>query len=65
MTRRKFLVALVSVTLVSTCTVGTGDAPDEEDEPLVQRTHKPTACAHLYNVGKSVEWQNCMGVGPK
>lgn len=22
-------------------------------------------CGHLYNVGRSVEWQNCMGVGPK
>lgn len=25
----------------------------------------PPSCEHLYNVGKSVEWQNCMGVGPK
>ena len=23
------------------------------------------ACAHLYNVGRSREWRECMGVGPK
>lgn len=25
----------------------------------------PEKCAHLYNVGRSEEWQECMGVGPK
>lgn len=27
--------------------------------------HRPTACRHLYNTGRSLEWQHCMGVGPR
>lgn len=65
MTRRSLLVGLVAASLVSTCAVGTGGVPEEEDEPLRVRTHRPTECAHLYNVGRSREWQDCMGVGPK
>ena len=65
MTRRSLLVTLGACVLVSTCGVGTGTPPDEDEEPLVQRTHRPTECAHLYNVGRSREWQDCMGVGPK
>ena len=26
---------------------------------------RPPSCGHLYNVGRSREWQECMGVGPK
>lgn len=65
MTRRSLIVGLMAAALVSTCTVGTGGVPEEEDEPLMERTHRPTECAHLYNVGRSREWQDCMGVGPK
>lgn len=66
MTRRSLLVGLLAASLVSTCTVGTGGVPvdEEDDEPLTRR-HLPTECRHLYNVGRSREWQDCMGVGPK
>ena len=35
---------------------------EEEDE---EELSLPQLCRHLYNVGRSREWQDCMGVGPK
>ena len=50
---------LVSPESVSGCTVQPNgvSVPCRELQP-----HRPTKCEHLYNVGRSNEWQACMGV---
>lgn len=63
------------ITTILVCAVLTGscvsrnespvDWPGIADEIEVTHTHLPTKCRHLYDVGRSVEWQICMGVGPK
>ena len=56
------------------CSNTTLDNPDSMSGCTVQpsgvsvpcrelQPHRPTKCKHLYNVGRSNEWQACMGVG--
>lgn len=60
------LILLVFVWVAQTIT---GAVWHHYHDAVYKRTEvrQPTRpdCGHLYNVGKSVEWQNCMGVGPK
>ena len=64
----KVALCLVLALLLNSCSYF--DLIESVEQQALQFTnddkrHRPTECRHLYNVGKSIEWMECMGVGLK
>ena len=65
----KSLIIYALLILVSTSLGSCSSVPQHQEiihelpPPKETVPHRPTDCRHLYNVGRSSEWFDCMGVG--
>lgn len=58
-------VGLLTLLVSGLAIVSCGTKPEVVIYKPAERLKLPQSCSHLYNVGRSDEWYECMGVGKK